>query len=108
MKIKGLPIKSEWFAEQAKRRVSLGLLYAAVVKTHSLEAKPEQVRALVEETAQSYENPQEVVRWYYAHPDQLAEMTGAAVEANVVDWVLSQAKVVGKPVEFNELMGRPS
>ncbi len=108
LKVKDLPMQSEWFAEQAKRHVGLGLLFAKIVKTHSLQAKPEQVRALVEEAAQSYEHPQEVVRWYYAHPERLEEVSGAAVEANVIDWVLSQAKVEDKPAVFNELMGQPS
>lgn len=108
IKAKDMPMQPEWFTAQARRRVSLGLLFAAIVKTHSLEARPEQVRALVEEAAQSYEHPQEVVRWYYAQPERLEEVAGAAVEANVVAWVLSQAKVVDKPVVFNELMGQRS
>ena len=57
MKSKDFPIKPEWFADQAKRRVTLGLILAEVVKAEQLHAKPDQVKALVEETAQSYEHP---------------------------------------------------
>ena len=106
MKVKDLPIQPEWFADQAKRRVSLGLILAEVVKTEKLQATPEQVRALVDETAASYEHPEEVVRWYYAQPQRLQEVEGVAIENNVVEWVLSKAKVTEKPAVFDELMGQ--
>jgi trigger factor len=63
------------------------------------------VRALVEQEAQSYESPAEVVKWFYMQPQRLSEMEGAALEANVVKWVLSKAKVLDKEVPFDELMG---
>jgi trigger factor len=106
MKIKDMPIQPEWFADQAKRRVSLGLILAEVVKTEKLQATPEQVRAMVEETAQSYEHPEEVLRWYYAQPQRLQEVEGVAIENNVVAWVLGKAKVTDKAAVFDELMGQ--
>jgi trigger factor len=106
MKTKDFPIQPEWFADQAKRRVTLGLILAEVVKTEKLQASPEQVRALVEETAQSYEHPEEVIRWYYAQPQRLGEVEGIAIENNVVAWVLSKAKVSDKAAVFDELMGQ--
>jgi len=106
MKIKDFPIQPEWFGDQAKRRVSLGLILAEVVKTEQLQAKPEQVRTMVEETAQSYEHPDEVVRWYYAQPQRLSEVEGVVIENNVVEWALSKAKVTEKAVAFDELMGQ--
>ncbi|MBS1158736.1 MAG: trigger factor [Proteobacteria bacterium] len=106
MKTKDFPIQSEWFADQAKRRVTLGLILAEVVKTEKLQASPEQVRAMVEETAQSYEHPEEVIRWYYAQPQRLNEVEGVAIESNVVAWVLGKAKVTDKAAVFDELMGQ--
>ena len=106
MKTNDFPIQPEWFADQAKRRVTLGLILAEVVKAESLQAKPEQVRAMVEETAQSYEHPEEVIRWYYAQPQRLADVEGLAIENNVVEWVLSKAKVTDKAAAFDELMGQ--
>ena len=106
MKVKDMPIQPEWFAEQAKRRVTLGLILAEAVKTEKLQATPEQVRTLVEETAASYEQPEEVVRWYYAQPQRLGEVEGIAIENNVVAWALGKAKVAEKPAEFDELMGQ--
>ncbi len=106
MKTKDFPIQPEWFADQAKRRVTLGLILAEVVKTEKLQATPEQVRAMVEETAQSYEHPEEVIRWYYAQPQRLGEVEGVAIENNVVEWVLGKAKVTDKAAVFDELMGQ--
>jgi trigger factor len=106
LKMENVPIDPQLFEEQAKRRVALGLIVAEVVKRFDLAAKPEQVRKLVEEHADSYESPSEVVKWFYTQPDRLAEFEGLAVEENVIDWVLRQARVVDKPVVFDELMGR--
>jgi trigger factor len=106
MKIKDMPIQPEWFADQAKRRVALGLILAEVVKAEKLQATSEQVRAMVEETAQSYEHPEEVIRWYYAQPQRLQEVEGVAIENNVVAWVLGKAKVTDKAAVFDELMGQ--
>ena len=107
-KMKDFPMQPEWFADQAKRRVSLGLILSEVVKVNALQAKPEQIKVIVEEAAQSYEHPEEVVRWYYAQPERLSEIEGVAIEDNVVAWALSSAKVVDKPVAFDELMGQKS
>lgn len=103
---KDFPIQREWFVEQAKRRVSLGLIVADVVKVNELHAKPEQIKALVDEAAENYEQPEEVVRWYYAQPQRIAEMEGIAIENNVVGWVMSKAKVTDKAMSFDELMGQ--
>ena len=105
-KMKDFPMQREWFADQAKRRVSLGLILSEIVKVNELHAKADQVKAIVEEAAQSYEHPEEVVRWYYAQPQRLAEIEGVAIEDNVVAWALSSAKVVDKAVVFDELMGQ--
>ena len=108
VKMKDFPMQREWFVEQAKRRVSLGLILSEVVKVNELHAKADQVKSIVEEAAQSYEHPEEVIRWYYAQPQRLSEIEGVAIEDNVVAWALSSAKVVDKTVAFDELMGQKS
>lgn len=100
------PLPAELFQAQAQRRVNLGLILAEIVKAHQLQVKAEQVRAAVEEQAQSYENPQEVVRWYYQQPERLREIESMALEDNVVEWALRTAKVEDKPIAFDELMGK--
>ena len=100
-----MPLPAEMFEKQAERRVNLGLILAEVVKANQLQAKPEQVRAIVEEQAQSYENPQEVVRWYYQSPERLREIESMVLEDNVVEWALRTAQVEDTTVAFDELMG---
>jgi trigger factor len=106
MKMEQLPINPEMFEQQAQRRVSLGLIIAELVKAHGLAARPEQVRALVEEQAATYEQPDEVVKWVYSQPQRLSEMESLVLEDNVVAWVLDRAKVEDKAVNFDEFMGK--
>ena len=105
VKLERLPVNPEALEAQARRRVTLGLILGELVKSHELGAKPEQVRALVTEHAQTYEQPFEVVRWVYSEPQRLNEFEGLAVESNVVNWVLEHAKVEDKAISFDELMG---
>ena len=99
-----IKLEPAMFQDSARRRVALGLLIAELSRAESLQPKPAEVRALVEQEAQTYESPAEVVKWFYMQPQRLSEMEGIALEANVVKWVLSKAKVVDKPMPFDELM----
>ena len=101
-----LPFAPETFEAPAQRRVSLGLILAELVKSKGLHAKPEQVRTLIDEQAQSYERPDEVVKWYYQSPERLAEIESLVLEDNVVNWVLSVAKVEDQSIAFDELMDK--
>jgi trigger factor len=100
---KSLP--ADLFAERAVRRIKVGLLVADVVRKNGLAAKPEQVRKAIEEHAESYEQPSELVRWYYADPSRLAEVEALVMEDNVVEWAMGKMKVEDKPTDFDELMG---
>jgi trigger factor len=102
--VKDLPIPADAFAETAAKRVRLGLIVAEIVKANQLQAKPDQLRKQIEEFAQSYENPAEVLRWYFSDRQRLAEVEALVVEQNVVDWVLSKAKVSDRQLPFDELM----
>ena len=105
MKLENAPVDPAAFEASAKRRVALGLIVAELARAEGLQPKPDQVRKLIEEQAESYESPAEVVKWFYMQPQRLSEMEGLALEDNVVNWVLSKAKVVDKAVAFDELMG---
>ena len=100
------PIPDDIFRPQAEQRVRLGLVVAEVVRNHELQAKPEQIRAHIEELAASYERPQDVVRWYYSDNQRMAEVEAVVIESNVSEFVLSQAKVTPKSITFEELMGQ--
>lgn len=105
MMMKNVPVEPSWFGEQATRRVKLGLLLAELVKAKDLHVKPEQVRTIVDEYAETFEDPKEVVRWYYSQPQRLAEAEALALENNVVNWALANAIVSETPIAFDELMG---
>ena len=105
MKTKDLPIEPAWFAEQAVRRVKLGLIMSELVKSKELHAKPEQIRAIIEDFAASYEDPSEVVSWYYSQPQRLAQAEALVIEDNVVQWVVSNAKTTDVTASFDDLMG---
>lgn len=92
------------FRAQAEERVALGLILADLIRQQGLVARPEQIRALVEEIAQTYERPEEVVKWHYAKAERLKDFEVLAIEGNVVAWALTQAKVVEEPTTFEALM----
>ncbi len=98
------PIPAEIFQPQAERRVRLGLAVAELVRANNLQAKPEQLQAHIEELAQSYEKPAEVVRWYLSDRQRMAEVEAVVIENNVTEFVLGKAKVVDKTLPFDELM----
>ena len=97
-------IPAEIFQPQAERRVRLGLVVSELVRANNLQAKPEQLQAHIEEMAQSYEKPAEVVRWYLGDRQRMAEVEAVVIENNVADFVLGKAKVTEKVLPFDELM----
>jgi trigger factor len=102
---KGMQLPVDMFAERATKRVKLGLILAELVGKHNLAAKPEQVQALLDEYAQSYEHPEEMIRWYKSEPARMREVENLVLEDNVVAWVMAGAKVTDQPVSLTELMG---
>ncbi|GAA5233679.1 trigger factor [Verticiella sediminum] len=100
-----MPIPTDAFAPESERRVRLGLIVSELVRKENLQAKPDQVRAKIEEFAKNYEQPAEVVRYYLSDRSRLAEVEAVVLEDNVVQHVLDKAKVTDKDVPFDELMG---
>ena len=99
-----IPVPPDAFTAQAEKRVRLGLIVGEIVRENQLQAKPDQMRKQIEEFSKTYENPGEVIRWYYSDRERLAEVEAMVVEQNVVDWLLSKAKVEDKALSFDELM----
>ena len=104
MAAKDIQLEPNMFTEQAKRSTTLRLILSEVVNANSLQANADQVRAIVNMFANSYEKPQELVDWYYADVKRLDEPAALATEENVVNWVLEKAKVTAKKIQFDELM----
>ncbi len=99
-----LELTPEMFRERAAERVAFSLVLNEIVRQNQLQARPEQIRALVEEAAQSFEQPEAVIRWHYEQPERLNEYEVRAVERNVIDWVLQRARVEDQPTAFSTLM----
>lgn len=95
-------LPAELFEEQAKRRVALGLIIAEVVKKFELKPDEAKVRSLIEEMASAYQEPEQVIQWYYKNEQQMAEVQSVVLEDQVVDTVLAQAKVADKAVSYEE------
>jgi len=106
MKEQDIKLREDVFAAQAKRRVALSLLLSEIARAHGIKAGDDQVRAMVEEFAQSYEDPAEVVTWYYQDAQRLQEAESLVLEENVVNWVMDQARVTDEPMSLDKLMGR--
>lgn len=99
------PLPLEVFAPQAERRVRLGLIVGELVRVHGLQARQDQIRKNIDQIAQSYEKPAEVIQWYLGNRERLAELENAVTEDNVVTWALEHARTADKAVSFDELMG---
>jgi len=100
-----MQLSAETFAPQAQRRVRLGLLVGEIVRTQNLQPRQDQIRKRLEELAQSYEKPAEVIQWYLGNRQRLSEVETMVMEDNVVDWVLGRSQVTERQVAFDELMG---
>lgn len=94
------------FTSQAEKKVSLQLIITDIVRTQQIKVEPAKVRQLIEMVAQGYEDPAEVVKWYYADQNRLSEVEALALEDEVVAWILSKAKVTGKEMPFDDLMNK--
>jgi trigger factor len=105
MDVKSLPFPADLFATKAERRVRLGLILSQLVQENNLQATQEQVKAQIEDFSQSYEDPKEVLKYYYSDRRRLGEVEALVLEENVVNYVLGKAKVTTKDIAFDELMG---
>jgi trigger factor len=97
-------LPDELFAEQAKRRVTLGLVLGEVMQSQNMSADPVRVRESIEELAATYESPEEVINWYYGNQEQLSAIESSVVEDQVFDYILGEAKVADKTVSYQEVI----
>lgn len=94
----------ELFREQAKRRVTLGLILGEVISQQSIQADADKVRDAVEEIAATYESPEEVVKWYYSNEEQLQGIESSVIEDQVFDYIIEQAQVSDKEVSYQDVI----
>lgn len=105
MKMKGVSLPPDLFLERGEKRVKLGLILSHLVKKHDLNAKPEQIKSFIKEYAQSFDQPEEVIRWYASDPGRMREVEHIVLEENVMVWTMGQVRITDKQAVFNELMG---
>lgn len=98
--------EAETFREQAEKNVALQLMVADIVKSQQIKIEASRVREIIENMAQSYEDPNSVINWYYSDRNRLVEVEAIALEDEVVKWIQSQAKVTEKQFSFDELMNK--
>jgi trigger factor len=108
MDVKNITLPPEFMADVAEKRIKLGLEINAIVEQEKLSVSDEEIRALAEEIAQSFEDPQEVVSWYMGDAQRKAELTAVALENAVVKWIQSKAETTTEKLTFEQVMGRPA
>ena len=106
MKLEDLKLPRDSFEDQAKRRVALGLILGEVIQKESIKLDNDKVRSTIEDMAKSYERPEDVVAWYYSDESRLNEVQQMVLEDQVVEWLVTQAKVSDETVNFNDVMDK--
>ncbi|MDC8832718.1 trigger factor [Alteromonas gilva] len=99
-------LPAELFTDNAKRRVSIGLLLGEIIKQQELKADQDKVDSLIETMASAYEDPQEVVDYYKNNQELMQQMQNVALEEQAIEWVVSQAKTTEVNKAFDEVMNK--
>lgn len=102
----GVDLDPTVFEEQARRRVSLGLILSDLIQKNELKTSEDELRAKVESIAATYEQPDEVVKWYFADRSRLGEIESLVLEDRVVEWVVENSEINEVESSFNEIMNR--
>ncbi len=97
-------LPDDLFSAQAERRILLSLIMNEVVNKNDLKPEADAVRKLIEEMAESYEKPEEVIKWYYGDKEQLANIEAMALEEAVIDLILDSAKITETNVSYEEAL----
>jgi trigger factor len=101
-------LPAEMFSEQAQKRVKIGLIVSEIVNKNSLEADAEKVREAIEEMASTYQEPEEVIKYYYSNEQQLSQIQNMVLEEQLVDFVLESATVSDRTVSYDDAVKRES
>ncbi|KFA59910.1 trigger factor [Gilliamella sp. wkB18] len=99
-------LPKELFEVEAKRRVSIGLLFSEIIEKNKLKADDSRVQSLIDEIATAYEDPKEVIEYYRNDKKAMDNIRSVALEDQVVDLLLTSAKVTDKKYSFSELMNQ--
>jgi trigger factor len=97
-------IEPSMFEEQARTRVALGLLLAEIIRSKEIKPDPERVRAQIESIASTYQDPNEVIKWYYGDRSRLSDIETSVLEDQVVDWIMDRAQISDEASSFDEVL----
>ena len=97
-------LPDEMFSEQAERRVKLGLVVAEMIGQFELTAEPAKVREAIEDIASTYQDPEEVINWYYSENEQLAGIESRVLEDAVVEKLLSTAAIAEVECSYQDAL----
>ncbi|MDD5269247.1 MAG: trigger factor [Methylococcales bacterium] len=106
MKLEDLNLPRDVFEEQAKRRVALGLILSEITQKNAIKLDSNKVRSTIEDLAKNYERPEEVVGWYYLDESRLRDVQQMVLEDQTIEWLVTQAKVSDKTVNFSDIMDK--
>jgi trigger factor len=101
-----MDLPKELFEAEAKRRVSVGLLFSEIIESNKIKADDTKVKSLIDEIASAYEDPKEVLEYYSKDKKAMDNIRSVAIEDQVVDLLLASAKVTDKNYSFSELMNQ--
>jgi len=104
MSLDDIDLPKDMFEGQAKRRVALALILGEIIKQNDIKIDDAKVKTTIEEMANSYERPQDVLEWYYADETRLNEVKQMVLEDQTVAWIVDQAKMTDETVGFNDVM----
>ncbi len=104
MTLEDLNLPRDVFEEQARRRVTLGLILGEIIKANEITVDADKVRSEIESMASSYDQPDEVIEWYYADEKRLQEIQQMVLEDQTVEWIVSRAKITDETVRFEDVM----
>ena len=99
-------LPDEMFSEQAERRVKLGLVVAEMISQYELSAEPAKVREAIEDIASTYQDPEEVINWYYSENEQLAGIESRVLEDAVVEKLLSTAAITEAECSYQDALAK--
>ncbi|MXP67575.1 trigger factor [Pantoea sp. Aalb] len=103
-----LELSSDLIEKQAKRRISISLLLSEIIRINAIKANENRVKALIEEIASAYENPQEIIKLYIKNKDLMNNIRNMALEDQAIDEVLKKAKIINKKINFQDIMNHYS
>ncbi len=99
-------LPDEMFSENAERRVKLGLVLAEMISKFELKADPDKVREAVEEMASTYQDPEEVINYYYSNQEQLSAVQSRVLEDQVVEKLLESAKISEQACSYQDAISQ--